>query len=377
MGNHDGKGILYSMKSALYDLPVPVNLSNFWNFGSLLGVCLTSQLITGLLMAAHYTPDTELAFSSVAHIMRDVNGGWFIRSMHATGASFFFVCVYMHIGRGIYYQSYYMRNTWWSGCSILMLLMAISFTGYVLPWGQMSFWAATVITSMFSAIPYVGSFLVEWLWGGFCVGDGTLKRFYVFHFVGPFIMVVLVAFHIMNLHETGSSNSLGVSSDADITCFHSLYTYKDLVWIVIMLYCLVMVSLWSPDLFINPYNYIPASSLKTPQHIEPEWYFLFAYCILRSVPNKMGGVLALVASVFVLYLMPLFPRKNALKGFAHNFIARVFFWDFVAGFVMLSVLGGCSIDMPLSTLGPLATLSYFGFFIVVPFLFVDWGFYKK
>nr|UFQ25513.1 cytochrome b [Pliocardia sp. A3710_17_S18] len=377
MGNHDSKGILYSMKSALYDLPVPLNLSNFWNFGSLLGVCLTSQLVTGLLMAAHYTPDTDLAFSSVAHIMRDVNGGWFIRSMHATGASFFFVCIYMHIGRGIYYQSYYMKNTWWSGCSILMLLMAISFTGYVLPWGQMSFWAATVITSMFSAIPYVGSFLVEWLWGGFCVGDGTLKRFYVFHFVGPFIMVVLVAFHIMNLHETGSSNCLGVSSDADITCFHSLYTFKDLVWIVIMLYCLVMVCLWSPDLFINPYNYIPASSLKTPQHIEPEWYFLFAYCILRSVPNKMGGVLALVGSVFVLYLMPLFPRKNVLKGFTHNFIARMFFWDFVAGFIMLSVLGGCSIDMPLSTLGPLATLSYFAFFVVIPFLFVDWGFYKK
>ncbi len=237
----------------LYDLPAPVNLRAFWNFGSLLGVCLVVQIFTGLLIATHYTPEVSQAFDSVVHIIRDVNGGWLLRRVHANGASFFFMCIYVHIGRGIFYHSFFITHTWLIGCTLFLLLIAIAFTGYVLPWGQISFWGATVITNLFGAIPYIGPSLIEWLWGGFCVGDATLKRFFVFHFLAPFILLVLICVHILFLHDTGSGNPLGVDSDAEAVPFHSYYTLKDIFGIVFILGVLVLICLCEHDeLYIIP-----------------------------------------------------------------------------------------------------------------------------
>uniref|UniRef100_UPI00315DE898 cytochrome b n=1 Tax=Glauconome virens TaxID=457868 RepID=UPI00315DE898 len=355
----------------VYDLAAPVNLTIMWNFGSLLGVCLMVQIISGLMLATHYTPDVNEAFNSVVHIMRDVNNGWFIRSVHANGASLFFMCIYAHIGRGVFYQSYSLKHTWLIGCSIFLLLMAIAFTGYVLPWGQMSFWGATVITNLFSAIPYIGGMLVEWMWGGFSVGDATLKRFFVFHFLGPFILLVLVSIHIVYLHETGSSNPLGMSSDAEAIPFHSYYLLKDLVGILVMISFLCFICLFMPDVFLDPVNFIPADPMSTPLHIQPEWYFLFAYSILRSIPNKLGGVVALLMSVVILYFMPLYP-KSFNRGSQYNPIAQSLFWVFVSSFIMLTFIGSCPIEPPFVFLGLSSSVVYFMFFLVYPVICLQW-----
>nr|YP_004934875.1 cytochrome b [Meretrix lamarckii]ACY06184.1 cytochrome b [Meretrix lamarckii] len=359
------------LSSVLYDLPAPVNLTIFWNFGSLLGVCLVMQIFTGLLMAVHYTPEVGQAFDSVVHIMRDVNGGWFLRSAHANGASFFFGCIYLHIGRGVFYHSFFMTHTWLVGCTLFIVLMAIAFTGYVLPWGQMSFWGATVITNLFGAIPYIGPSLVEWLWGGFCVGDATLKRFFVFHFLAPFILMVLVGVHIIFLHDTGSGNPLGVDSDAEAVPFHSYYVLKDLVGIVVMIGILFMIVFCEPDLFSDPTNYMPADPMKTPLHIQPEWYFLFAYTILRSIPNKLGGVLALAGSVFVLYLLPMYP-KSLWRGSQYNPVAQFVFWVFVGNFIVLTYMGMCPVEPPFELVGMISSILYFLFYIVYPFTWFIW-----
>nr|BDA81284.1 cytochrome b [Rhinogobius similis] len=286
--------LLKIANDALVDLPAPSNISAWWNFGSLLGLCLIAQIATGLFLAMHYTSDIATAFSSVAHICRDVNFGWLIRNMHANGASFFFICIYLHIGRGLYYGSYLYKETWNIGVILLLLVMMTAFVGYVLPWGQMSFWGATVITNLLSAVPYVGGTLVQWIWGGFSVDNATLTRFFAFHFLFPFVILAATVLHLLFLHETGSNNPAGLNSDADKIPFHPYFSYKDLLGFAIMLLALTSLALFSPNYLGDPDNFTPANPLVTPPHIKPEWYFLFAYAILRSIPNKLGGVLVLL-----------------------------------------------------------------------------------
>nr|UXF59413.1 cytochrome b [Dicyathifer mannii] len=346
----------------MYDLPVPVNLSYLWNFGSLLGCCLVLQIITGIFLAMHYTPHALEAFNSVVSIMRDVKSGWILRGFHANGASFFFIMIYVHIARGIYYHSFCLKNTWIVGVHMFILLMLIAFTGYVLPWGQMSYWAATVITNLVTAVPVVGEIIVQYIWGAPTVCDATLKRFYVFHMYMPFLLALLSAVHMIYLHETGSGNPLGVSTDADSMPFHPYYTYKDLFGIVLLLAGVSGVVLYSPDLFSDPENFIPADPTKTPLHIQPEWYFLFAYAILRSVPNKLGGVILLVLSVAVLYLMPLLPVPM-VKGSQFNYAAQVVFWAFIFDFVLLTYFGTCTVEYPFDLVPMIATILYFSFYL--------------
>nr|YP_010254933.1 cytochrome b [Venerupis aspera]QUA05872.1 cytochrome b [Venerupis aspera] len=366
--NRKKNPIVSTISSVIYDLPAPVNLTSAWNYGSLLGMCLVSQITSGLLLSVHYSPSVDGAFLSVVHIMRDVNGGWFLRSLHANGASFFFFFIYLHMGRNLYYHSFHMRKTWMVGCMIFILLMATAFTGYVLPWGQMSYWGATVITNLFGAIPYVGGSLVEWIWGGHCLGDASLKRFFVFHFVCPFLIAGLVTIHIMFLHETGSSNPLGVDSDGEAIPFHNYYLLKDLVMMVAVASCLVLICLLNPDAFLDPTNFIQADPMKTPIHIQPEWYFLFAYSILRSVPNKLGGIMALVCSVFILFFLPFYP-KPTFRGIQMNKVSQVIFYSFVGNFFILTFIGMSPVEEPFISVGMLSSVLYFVFFIIYP---VSW-----
>nr|AAX39831.1 cytochrome b [Bombina orientalis] len=352
------------INGSFIDLPAPSNISAWWNFGSLLGICLIIQILTGLFLAMHYTADTTMAFSSVAHICRDVNYGWLIRNLHANGASFFFICIYSHIGRGIYYGSFLFKETWNIGVILLFLVMATAFVGYVLPWGQMSFWGATVITNLLSAIPYVGTTLVQWIWGGFSVDNATLTRFFAFHFLLPFIIAGAAILHPLFLHETGSSNPTSLNSNTDKIPFHPYFSYKDLLGFLIMLTMLALLAMFSPNLLGDPDNFTPANPLVTPPHIKPEWYFLFAYAILRSIPNKLGGVLALVFSILILALLP-FLHTAKQRSLMFRPITQIIFWSLIADTLILTWIGGQPVEEPFILIGQVASLIYFIIFLIL------------
>lgn len=363
--------ILRIANNALVDLPAPRNISSWWNFGSLLGLCLIIQILTGLFLAIHYTADINLAFNRVNHICRDVNYGWLLRTLHANGASFFFICIYLHVGRGIYYGSYLYTPTWLVGVIILFLVIGTAFIGYVLPWGQISFWGATVITNLLSAIPYLGIDLVQWVWGGFAVDNATLTRFFTFHFILPFIVLAITIIHLLFLHETGSNNPIGLNSNIDKIPFHPYFTYKDIVGFIIITIILILLVLINPYLLGDPDNFIPANPLVTPVHIQPEWYFLFAYAILRSIPNKLGGVIALVLSIAILAILPFYHLRK-FRGIQFYPINKILFWVIVVTVILLTWIGARPVEAPFVLVGQILTVVYFSYFLFNPLITKWW-----
>nr|AAO66222.1 cytochrome b [Madagascarophis meridionalis] len=348
-------------------LPVGSNISTWWNFGSLLLTCLMLQTMTGFFLAMHYTANINLAFSSVIHISRDVPYGWIMQNLHAIGASMFFICVYTHIARGLYYGSYLNKEAWLSGVTLLITLMATAFFGYVLPWGQMSFWAATVITNLLTAVPYLGTTLTTWLWGGFSINDPTLTRFFAIHFILPFIIISLTSIHIILLHNEGSNNPLGTNSDTDKIPFHPYHSYKDMLMLTMMITALFMIMTFTPDIFNDPDNFSKANPLTTPQHIKPEWYFLFAYGILRSIPNKLGGTIALLMSVTILVSLPL-THTSHIRSSAFRPLSQLMFWTLIATFMTITWTATKPVEPPFTIIGQVTSILYFSFFIMNPLL---------
>nr|AND97071.1 cytochrome b [Tethya sp. XMU02001079] len=356
--------IIVLVNSMFVDLPSPSNISYFWNFGSLLGACLIIQILTGIFLAMHYCSDVDLAFISVAHITRDVNYGFILRYIHANGASLFFLCVYFHIGRGLYYGSYTKHIVWNVGVVLFFLMIITSFIGYVLPWGQMSFWAATVITNLLSAIPYVGDDIVRWVWGGFSVSNATLNRFFSLHYLLPFVLAGLSLVHLIALHEDGSNNPIGIRSDIDKVAFHYYYALKDFYGVVVLIMLLSIIAFLFPYSLGDAENFKPANPLVTPVHIKPEWYFLFAYAILRSIPNKLGGVVALVLSIFVLLVLPLIDQSK-FKGLRFRPLSKICFWFLVGDFLLLTWIGGQPVEEPYILIGQMASVFYFIYFLIL------------
>nr|AFP82090.1 cytochrome b [Formica lemani]AFP82102.1 cytochrome b [Formica fusca] len=355
------KNLINFMKTSLMNLPSPVNISYLWNFGSLLGLFLMIQIISGFFLSMHYCPNTNFAFFSIIHIIQNVKLGWLIHNIHINGASMFFICMYLHISRGLYYNSYKLTNTWLIGVSIYLLSMATAFLGYVLPWGQMSFWGATVITNLVSTIPYIGNLMVQWIWGGFSINNATLNRFYSIHFILPFIIMMMVMLHLFFLHTTGSSNPLGINSNLYKIPFHIYFSIKDILGFMIFLFFFWWINLEYPYIFSDPDNFIPANPMVTPIHIQPEWYFLFAYAILRSIPNKLGGVIALLSSIIILYFLPLINAK--LNSFTFYPINQIMYWIFSNTFILLTWAGSQVIEYPFIIITQIMSYIYFMYFM--------------
>ena len=352
----------------MHEYPTPKNLNYWWNFGSLAGITLVIMIVTGIILSMHYTAHVDHAFQSVERIMRDVNYGWLIRYIHANGASFFFIVVYIHIFRGLYYGSYKAPREllWMLGVVILLLMMATAFMGYVLPWGQMSFWGATVITNLFSAIPLVGESIVTLLWGGFSVDNPTLNRFFSLHYLLPFVIVGVVVLHIVALHRFGSNNPLGIDvrGDQDTVSFHPYYTVKDMFGLSVFLTIMAAVVFFLPNSMGHPDNYIPANPMVTPAHIVPEWYFLPFYAILRAVPDKLLGVLAMFAAIAVLFVLPWLDR-SPVRSATFRPIYKIMFWVFLLDCVALTYLGAKPAEGIYVVLSRLCTVYYFAHFIIL------------
>jgi len=364
------KSLFAILNNHIIDYPTPINLNYFFGFGSLAGIMLVIQILTGIFLAMHYTPHIDLAFNSVEHIMRDVNNGWLIRYTHANGASFFFIVVYVHIFRGLYYGSYITPREalWCSGVIIFILMMATAFMGYVLPWGQMSFWGATVITNLFSAIPLIGKDIVDWLWGGFAVDNPTLNRFFSLHFTMPFVIVGAVLIHLALLHENGSNNPLGLTLKTENIPFYPYFYTKDLFGLMVLLLIFFIFIFYYPNSLGDPDNYIEANPMKTPLHIVPEWYFLPFYAILRSIPNKLGGVVGMFGSLVILLTIP-FTNSSEIRSTAFRPIFKVFYWLLVVAFFLLGWVGQMPVEYPYTEIGVISMIYYFSFFIIIiPFL---------
>nr|YP_004769785.1 putative LAGLIDADG endonuclease [Thermochaetoides thermophila DSM 1495]AEI26012.1 putative LAGLIDADG endonuclease [Thermochaetoides thermophila DSM 1495] len=355
------------VNSYLIDASQPSNISYLWNFGSLLVVCLIIQIVTGVTLAMHYSPNVLEAFNSIEHIMRDVNNGWLVRYLHSNTASAFFFLVYLHIGRGIYYGSYRAPRTlvWAVGTVILILMMGTAFLGYVLPYGQMSLWGATVITNLISAIPWIGQDIVEFIWGGFSVNNATLNRFFALHYLLPFILAALVLMHLIALHDTaGSSNPLGISGNYDRITFAPYYLFKDLITIFIFIFVLSSFVFFMPNYLGDPENYVMANPMQTPAAIVPEWYLLPFYAILRSIPNKLLGVIAMFSAILAIMLLPVTDLGRS-KGLQFRPLSKFAFWVFAVNFLILMKLGACHVETPFIELGQLSTALYFGYFIII------------
>lgn len=351
--------------------PTPRNLSYWWNFGFLAGFVLVIQIVSGIFLAMHYKADASLAFSSVEHIMRDVNYGWLIRYIHSTGASAFFAVIYIHMARTLYYGSYRAPRElmWWTGQGLLLLLMATAFMGYLLPWGQMSYWGAQVITNLFRATPFIGDEVVVWLRGGFSIGDATLSRFFALHYLFPFLIVGAVLVHLVALHTVKSSNPSGINlADKDNIPFHPYFTAKDFFGLGLFLIVFCYFVFFKPNFFIEADNYIPANPLKTPAHIVPEWYFLPFYAILRSIPDLLGGVIAMGLSVMIFAAMPFLDRCRVPGGARYRPIYRIMFYVFLVDVIVLSYVGAKQPTDALVLTGQIATFIYFGMFILLPFI---------
>lgn len=356
--------ILLRVADSIVTIATPKNISSLWRFGSLARLCLVTQIITGLFLSIYFAADTSLSFSSAVYISRDVNYGWLIRRIHANGASIFFLCLYIHTGRGLYYGSYKFKEAWSIGVTLLLLTIIAAFLGYVLPWGQISYWAATVITNLVSAIPYLGTDVVKWLWGGFSVSNATLTRFYTFHFLFPILIAALVIIHVLFLYEKGHGNPLGITTDNDIIKFHPYFSVKDIIGFFTIWTVLGIVVIFNPNILIDPENFIPADPLVTPTHIQPEWYFLPIYAILRSIPNKLGGVIALIISIAILYILPL-TLKPGSSSAGFNIMLQISFWVLVTRFIVLIWIGSKPVEPPFETIGQIFTVIYFFIYLML------------
>nr|QOW07441.1 apocytochrome b [Labyrinthula sp.] len=362
--------VLSVVNNHVVDYPTPLNISYMWGFGSVAGMCLVVQIVTGIFLSMHYMPDTNMAFTSVEHIMRDVRNGWLLRYLHANGASMFFVVVYIHMFRGLYYGSYMEPRglLWVSGVAIYFVMVLTGFIGYVLPWGQMSYWGATVITNMVTAVPFVGQHIVEWLWGGYSIGNPTLQRFYSLHYVLPFAIAGLALVHLVLLHIEGSNNPLGVESKVDKVQFYPYYYVKDLFGTLVMITVLSWLAFYDPNKLGDPLNYIRADWIKTPEHIVPEWYFLPFYAILRSITDKTLGVVAMVVAILGLMTLP-YTDKSEVRSAAFRPWYRQLYWLFVVDSIILGWVGGNVAEYPFVGVGQVAGVYYFMFiFVLVPLI---------
>nr|YP_010564882.1 cob [Pallenopsis pilosa]UZA61337.1 cytochrome b [Pallenopsis pilosa] len=367
--------IIKLINKTFIDLPCPSNINSMWSFGSMSALCLMIQIMTGLFLTMHYCPEMTMAFSSLSHIMRDVNMGWLLRTIHANGASMMFLMLYIHISRSIFFNSFLLKETWISGILILFITMATAFLGYVLPWGQMSFWGAAVITNLVSAMPYLGTMMVQWLWGGFSINNATLNRFFTLHFIMPMIIMMLFIIHLMFLHQTGSNNPMGTNSNMDKIPFHPMFTIKDTIGFLMIIWILLIMSMTNPMMLNDPENFIPANPMSTPVHIQPEWYFLFAYAILRSIPNKLGGVMALIMSILILSILPL-TMKMKIQSNKFYPINKFIMWTFFLNIILLTWIGASPVEYPYESIGMSLTIIHFSYFIINPFILMLWQYFK-